>query len=415
MRVTSLFVARDQSLMGSGLQAVLDTIRARARLPVSFIVRDPAGAATMIGEGAIAFEIRIMNDAGMSALRSFSELEIAEAYIRGDIDVEGDLIEAMRLRQVLTDRKPWIRIWARLQPMLLGRKRLNPRWIAKHYDANNVQLFGAEERYNTYTPGIYEHGDSYEDAAARKLDYAFRSLRLCAGASLLDVGCGWGGFLRYAAARGVRVTGITLSRHQLEYAQRRLAEDSLEAEVLYRDFFAFTPGGRFDAISMMGVLEDLADYRRVAKRIGELLRPGGRVYSDFASSDRRTGNASFITKHVWPGTFRMVYLPELFPALVEAGLDVVEMHNDRQNYYLWAKIGHDRWVERKAAVVAASDERTWRMMHVLYAGAAHVMATSPGGTTAYRLVAELRGGERHDAVRPVTDRDSASAPSADPS
>jgi len=111
----------------------------------------------------------------------------------------------------------------------------------------------------------------------------------------------------------------------------------------------------------------------------------------------------------------MVYLPELIPALAAVRLDIVEMHNDRRNYYLWAKLGHERWVARKAEVVTAADEITWRRMRVLFAGAAHVMATSPGGTTAYRGVLESRAprSERGDGRSWFRARDAASPRYAD--
>ena len=105
---------------------------------------------------------------------------------------------------------------------------MNPGWIAKHYDSHNMQLYALDEKYQVYTPGIYEtEADTLEEGAERKLEYAFNSLVLRAGDSVLDVGCGWGGFLRYCAARGVDATGITLSRHQLAYARAQLAGEGL--------------------------------------------------------------------------------------------------------------------------------------------------------------------------------------------
>lgn len=370
-------------------------LTARDTLPICFALRARDGSVTVIGDGAPSFEVRIVNDAGMAAVRSLGELEVCEAYIRGDIDFDGDLIKAMELRQLLSDKQLLIRLWARLQPLLFGRRRCNPQWVAKHYDSDNIQLMALDETYNTYTPGIYHDGDTLEQGALRKLGSAAHALRLQLGDALLDVGCGWGGFLRYCAQRGIKATGITLSRHQLEYACSRIRQDGLDATVLYEDFFSFEPPRRFDAISMMGVLEDLSDYRRVLPRLAAWLRPGGRVYCDFASTNRRFGISSFVTKHVWPGTFRMVYLPELTAAIADSPLDIAEIQNDRDNYYLWAKRGYERWMQRKAEVVAAADEKTWRMMHVLIAGTAHVMSPASTGTTAYRVVLESR------ALRPA--------------
>jgi len=339
------------------------------------------------GDGRPAFELAVRSRAGLAALRSLSELEIAEAYMRGDLDIDGDMLAAMDLRGALHDRRLAIRAWALLAPRLLGRRRMNPGWIAKHYDSGNVQLAALDRDYAVYTPGIYERDDdSLETGARRKLETAFAALSLGPGDSLLDVGCGWGGMLRFCAARGVLATGISLSRDQLDHARARLAADGLRADALYQDFFSYRPPRRFDAISLMGVLEDLSDYRRVVRRLRAWLRPGGRVWLDFAAVDHRFGMAPFITRHVWPGSFRMVYLPQLVSALAGSGLDVLELRNDRRNYHRWALAGHDRWVERRAEVLAASDERTWRLMRILFAGTAYVMSTDSTIATAYRMV-----------------------------
>jgi hypothetical protein len=92
--------------------------------------------------------------------------------------------------------------------------------------------------------------------------------------------------LRYAARRGVRVTGVTLSRDQKAHVDALIAREELPAEVKYQDFFTFEPGVRFDAVSMMGVIEDLSDYRRVMRRLSGLVKPGRRVYLDFGAVDR---------------------------------------------------------------------------------------------------------------------------------
>lgn len=359
-------------------------------LPVAFTLRDADGAAVQVGHGESAFAVVIRNRAGLSAASSMSELPIAEAYIRGDLDFEGDLLEAMELRPLLTDRRWLLVLWAHLKPVLVGRRRANPGWIAKHYDAHNMQLLAVDQEFGIYTPGIYEHDeDSLEDGARRKLAAAFQSLQLGAGDALLDVGCGWGGFLRYCAQRGVDATGITLSRHQQEYATARLRADGLAGTVLYQDFFTYEPGRHFRAISMMGVLEDLSDYQQVMRRLSSWLAPNGRVYCDFASANRRYGIPSFVTKHVWPGKFRMVYLPAFVKAAADASLDIVELSNDRHHYYLWTKAVHKRWVQRRAEVVEQFGEPTWRLMRLLQTATAKVMS-APSLDTAYRVVLARR-------------------------
>jgi cyclopropane-fatty-acyl-phospholipid synthase len=363
-----------------------------SNFPLSFRVHTPGGAAMAIGNGAAAFEIYIHNDRGMNALRSASELRIADAYVRGDIDIEGDVVKAMWLRNFLSDRNLWLKLWRRLQPMIFGREKLNPEWIAKHYDSNNVQLLALDRDYFAYTPGIYANDDeTLEQSSQRKYEFAWEQLQLQPGQELLEIGCGWGGMTRFCASRGVRVTGITLSKHQQAFTQQLIDEHGFDASASYQDFFTFQPARRFDAISCMGVIEDLSDYPRVMARFAELLKPGGRAYLDYAAGKVPFGTSSFITKYVWPGTFRMVYVPELLAAIDKSRMQLAGLYNDRRNYYLWARNGQRRWVENRGAVLEQAGEEIYRLFNLLFMGTAGVMSDPAQKVTAYRMVLESPG------------------------
>ena len=372
--------------------AVVERVVARlGKQSAPFELETPDGRTVRVGTGEPQFRAKVRNRAGMRALASLSELEMAEAYMRGDIDIDGSLLTVMELRAGMTDNQPLIRLWARLHPKLVGRTRTNPGWIAKHYDIANVQLLAADQDYNTYTPGLYESDDdTLEAGAERKLAWAFSHLKLEEGDSVLDVGCGWGGFSRYCAARGVEVTGITLSRDQLAFGLQRLQEDGLHADLRFQDAFTFEPGRQFDAISVMGVIEDLSDYDRTFGLLKQWLAPGGRIYLDFAAADVRFGIASFITKHVWPGTFRLVYMPEFMEALAKHELDAEVLVTDRRNYHLWTKKGYERLVERHDEVIAAADESTFRTLGILYASCAHIFGPTSTKGSAYRVVIRPR-------------------------
>jgi cyclopropane-fatty-acyl-phospholipid synthase len=365
--------------------------RKLASTPVPIELRLPDGRAQRFGVAEPVLEVIVENDRGLAAVHSLKELEIVEAYMRGDLDFEGDLMAAMDIRDVLSDAQPLTRAWTLVQPALFGRKRLNPRWIAQHYDSENMQLFAVDTEWQVYTPGIYtSEDDSLEEGAERKLAYAFDSLGLKPGDTVLDVGFGWGGFLRYCAQRGVSATGISLSRHQLEFAGERLRQEGLEAELLYQDFFTYEPGRQFHGITLMGSIEDLSNYGKVLERLKTWLLPGARVYMDFAAVDRPWGVPSFVTKYVWPGAFRMVYMPSLMRALARHHFDVLEMQNDRRNYHLWTRGGYERWLQRKDEVIEAAGEQTWRMMRLLMAGVSHMTSDRSIRATAYRMVLEPR-------------------------
>ena len=371
----------------SGLEEVIERSRANGfHLAVLF----PDGR-RIPERGEANFTVRAKNAAGLRALASLNVLPLSEAYMRGDLEFEGDLVRAVALWfNELGDPQPLIKAWRWLAPRLLGRARFNPSWIAKHYDSGNIQLLAADGDWRTYTPGIYAgDDDTLEGGAQRKLAFAFEQLRLAPGAHLLEIGCGWGGMTRYSARRGVKVTGITLSRDQLDTTNRLVADEALDARALYQDFFTFEPAERFDAISMMGVIEDLSDYPQVMQRVARWLKPGGRAYLDFASSIDKVATSSFITKHIWPGAFRMVYMPQFITAVVKSPLEIAAIWNDRRNYHLWSAKVHDRWVDRREEAIRMAGEETWRMMRVLFAGTAGVMDSPYHDITAFRVLLEL--------------------------
>ncbi|HYC58652.1 MAG TPA: class I SAM-dependent methyltransferase [Thermoanaerobaculia bacterium] len=374
----------------SGNTGWISRLLSRASFPCSFHVHTPGGETIAIGDAAPEFAVHIRNERGLRALRSTEELRIADAYVRGDLDIEGDAIKAMWLRNALSDRNAWLKIWRRVQPMIFGREKLNPEWIAKHYDSNNVQLLALDRDYYAYTPGIYlNDGETLEQSSQRKYEFAWDSLRLQPGQELLEIGCGWGGMTRFCASRGVRVTGITLSKHQLGFTRELIAKHGLNADAHFQDFFTYQPGRRFDAISCMGVIEDLSDYPRVMQRFSDLLKPGARAYLDYAAGKVPFGTSSFITKYVWPGTFRMVYVPELLEAIDQSRMQLVGLYNDRHNYHLWARNGHRRWVENRAKVIAQAGEQIYRLFNLLFIGTSGVMNDPAQKVTAYRMVLEL--------------------------
>jgi cyclopropane-fatty-acyl-phospholipid synthase len=360
------------------------------KLAIPFCMVHPDGSEKHYGQGPEQFRVVLTTERAQKALTRFDALPLAEAYMNGEMKIEGDLFAAMRYQEYLGDQHPLIRLASRLEPLLIGRERANPRWIKLHYDAWNAQILANDSTYHTYTPGYYgADSDSLEAGAERKLGDAFQFLRLKPGDRLLEVGCGWGGMLRYAARRGVHVTGITLSQHQKEFCEALCHSEGLEAKILYQDFFAYEPVERYDAISLMGVMEDLSDYRRVVRRLAAWVKPGGRVYFDFAAERERFGTHSFITTYIWPGTFRMVFMPEFVEAVRESPFELQEVVNDRRNYHLWMRKVSERWMEQREAVIREYGERVYLMFLLLWVAIAMNMDRPSHSATAYRVVLEL--------------------------
>lgn len=194
---------------------------------------------------------------------------------------------------------------------------------------------------------------------------------------------------RYSASRGVNVTGITLSKKQKAYVEQKIAEEKLPAQVFYQDFFTYQPQEKYDAISMMGVIEDLSDYRQVMRRLVKWVKPGGRVYLDFAAERERFNTHSFVTKYIWPGTFRMVFMPEFVEAVRESPFELWKVENDRWNYHVWSRQMYERWTRDRAEIEAEHGPRLWRTFQLLYAAVAAMHDRRSHSTTAYRVVLEL--------------------------
>lgn len=391
MSMTALVNTREEKTSPALTKLVALLTRAK-KPPYSFMIQDQDGAVMRVGESEPAFEVTIRNKAGFDACMSMQELLIAEAYINGNIDLEGDLIKAIiNFQNLFDDRHVVLKTWRVLKPLLFGRERFNTQWIAKFYDSNNLPLWGLENDYDTFTQGIYHSEDeSMEVAAERKLSYAFDRLKLKPNDKVLDIGCGWGGFVRFAAARDVNVTGITLSKHQADYVQTVIETRNLTtAQVKHQNFFTYNPPEKVDAICMMGVMEHLSDYKRVMAKLPDFLKPGGRVYLDFGAEKESFATRSFITKHIWPGIFRMVYMPEFVEAVNASLFEIVGIYNDRHNYHLWAKKAYEKLLSNKKPFVAKSDEQLWRTFLLLYAGTSAAMVKSDYFCGAYRVVLEL--------------------------
>ena len=158
------------------------------------------------------------------------------------------------------------------------------------------------------------------------------------GDTLLDVGCGWGSMVRYAARRGVRVIGATLSRQQAEWAQKAIVNEGLHhlAEVRHLDY-RDVPESDFDAISSIGLTEHIGvrQYPAYFASLRDKLRPGGRLLnhcitrpnnkmSEAARRRSSTGTSSRTASCGGPG--------RIIKEIQDAGFDVRHEENIREHY-----------------------------------------------------------------------------------
>ena len=395
---------------------------ARAALAIAFGPVDARGFAVRLWDGsvdapagsAVPFTLVVRRPGALRrALLPPSELALVEAYLRDDLDAEGDIGEAGRLGDLAAAhlRSPRALLAlvralrnlpaddlapsagdesardVRRAPRLVG-KRAHSRerdaaTVRHHYDVGNDFYALWLDRRSIYSCAYFPTGSENLDAAQEaKLEHICRKLRLQPGEHLLDVGCGWGGLLEYAAIRhGVSGTGITLSEPQASAARERLAAagvgDRVRVEVQdYRDLPA---DWRFDKAVSVGMREHVGAAHLPAyfAAVHRVLRPGG-LFLDHGivrggAAEQRGAvrwlkrrlwrRDAFIERYVFPDG-ELVPLGALLTGAEGTGLEVRDVENLREHYvrtlHHWVarlEAAHDE----AAALVGEHTYRVWRL------------------------------------------------------
>jgi len=333
-----------------------------------------------------------------------SQLALAEAYIYGDFDIDGDLGGVFPLADYLLANNWTKRQKVRLGTLLLalpsgptsralrsglqlrGRmhsKERDRQAVRYHYDVSNdfyALWLGKEMAYSCAY--FSTHEDELDTAQRQKFDYICRKLRLQAGERFLDIGCGWGGLVLHAVREyGVRAIGITLSDQQFALTRQRIQQEGLadrcEVRLLdYRD--VIDPAG-YDKIASIGMVEhvgerNLSEYFR---RVYRLLRPGG-VFLNHGigvpENHMAAEDPSFADLYVFPDG-DLVPLSVTSRAAELAGFEVRDVENLRQHYALtlrhWVRGIEDQAEQARRLV----DEVTYRIWRLHMAGSAYYFQT----------------------------------------
>jgi cyclopropane-fatty-acyl-phospholipid synthase len=326
---------------------------------------------------------------GVRALTSLDEFEIATAYLRDDIDVDGDFMSCLGLRSVLTDRHLIRSLLRFVIPLIRGQRRSDLSWVPRHYDFGNEFYFAfLDKRYGVYSQALYTADDeSLEDAITNKLEYIVDVCRLRPGSHVLDVGAGWGSLEKFLGPQGIHSTMLTISREQYrflsDWSPRQQAPGRLR--VVSESIFAYDPPEQYDAIVLLGVMEHLPNYRKLFARFSRLLKPGGRVYMDFAAADRKFDVSTFTYRYVFPGNHTPVFLPGLFGGAAAHGFEPIVLHNDRHSYYLTLQAWARNLESAHEAVLPIVGEEVYRLFRLYLWGCAYQLKHD-GSLQSYRVV-----------------------------
>lgn len=293
-------------------------------------VEAPDGAVIAIGADPERTRVVLRTPGALAALERGDHLALAEAYLHGEVELAGDLRQAIRVTDHLDmGRFSRLREACNWMRYVLDRRRFDRQSVAAHYDRPPDFFLAWLDPSRSYTHGFYASAaDDLASAQRRKLQFAIDALRLAPGMDVLDVGCGWGSFLEHAGSRGIRVHGLTLSETQHAFVTELIREKQLPCTVTYVDFFDYRPPLSFDGAVFMGSLEHIPDYRTVARFLARHLRPAAGVYADFVTTREGRLAGAFLRKHIFPGVTGYVELDRLLTALAGAGFTVGEIGED---------------------------------------------------------------------------------------
>jgi cyclopropane-fatty-acyl-phospholipid synthase len=293
------------------------------------------------GEPAFTFVARTMD--GISALGSLDSLRVGEAYLKGALDVEGELLRALSLRELFGDRHPLRWAWKFMRPLFFGQERVDAAGIADHYDEDpDFYLLFLDRAHRCYSQGVFHADDEpLERGIERKLEFALDAVGAREGDRVLDVGGGWGAFTEFAGKRGVHVTSLTISRASERFIGGMIGRLGLPCRVTREHLFDHRPAERYDAIVNLGVTEHLPDYPRTLQTYASLLKPGGRVCLDASATRAKYDVSAFFERHIFRGNGSPVCLHDYLSAVARSPFSVMAVHNDTRNYELTTR----RWAE----------------------------------------------------------------------
>ncbi|QBE97309.1 Cyclopropane-fatty-acyl-phospholipid synthase [Blautia producta] len=291
-----------------------------------------------IGDGMPEFTVNFHKPIPITELMTSTSLALGEAYMNGDLEIEGDLYYALdhflgQMDQFSTDETA-------LKKLVFSStaKKNQQKEVQSHYDIGNDFYKLWLDDTMSYSCGYFlNENDSLYQAQVNKVDYILKKLFLKEGMSLLDIGCGWGFLLIEAAKKyGVHGTGITLSNEQYKEFKHRIEQEHLEQMVTvelmdYRDLPDY--GHTFDRVVSVGMVEHVGrdNYQLFLDCAKKVLNPGGLFLLHFISALKEHPGDPWIKKYIFPGGV-IPSLREMVSCAAEDGFHIMDIENLRLHY-----------------------------------------------------------------------------------
>lgn len=325
------------------------------------------GEKNLIGTGDPAFSVIFHKAPSAADLMTSTSIALGEAYMNGDIEIEGDLYETLHLflgqiGKFSTDHKKLKRL---IYPS--KSKKNQEKEVRSHYDLGNDFYKLWLDETMSYSCGYFRSPeDTLYQAQKNKVDYILEKLCLQKGMQLLDIGCGWG-FLLIEAAKKYEIqgTGITLSTEQYAEFQKRIKEERLEnrLKVKLMDYRDLPECGLvFDRVVSVGMIEHVGrgNYEEFLQCAKSVMKPGGLFLLHYISALKEYPGDAWIKKYIFPGGV-IPSLREILHIAGEQQFYTVDVESLRRHYNKTLLCWYRNFQEHQKEAAEMFDEQFVRM------------------------------------------------------
>jgi cyclopropane-fatty-acyl-phospholipid synthase len=340
--------------------------------PVPIRIAFADGAAISLSDSPVATVI-IPDRKTLARLLLDPEVAFGDGYADGTIQVQGSLTKLVEaIYQARSQENSHGPLYSRLaskwtdwlQSNTPGGSRRN---IHAHYDVGNAFYKLWLDEQLVYTCAYFSTPSAtLEQAQTAKLDYICRKLRLQAGETVVEAGCGWGALaLHMARHYGVAVKAFNVSREQILFGRQRAEEEGLSGQVEFIEDDYRNVSGKFDAFASVGMLEHVGarNYKDLSDVIRRSIGESGRGLFHFIGKNQPGAYSRWMRKRIFPGAY--------IPALREAieiferwDYSVLDVENLRLHYAKTLEHWLERFEKSQQQVVSMYDSkfvRAWRL------------------------------------------------------
>ena len=311
------------------------------------------------------WDIRIHNPNFYERVLSGGSLALGESYMDGwwDCDAIDQFFE--RILEDRLHKKVKVNairfLWVKLKAKIINAQKRSKAFVIGewHYDiGNNLFSILLDKRLN-YSCGYWEKAKTLDNAQEEKLDLICRKMELRPGMKILDIGCGWGGFVKYAAEKyGANIHGITVSNEQLKFANKFC--QGLDVIIELKDYRALKE--KFDRIVSIGMFEHVGfkNYRTFMKIVHQCIEADGLfLLHTIAGNTSANSTDSWLNKYIFPNS--LIPSAKQITTAAEGLFLIEDWHSFGQYYDKTLMAWYNNFTKNWTKIKDKYDDRFYRM------------------------------------------------------